>query len=96
LVGQQNLKPVAKAIFRMAALWGLESLAQNGAEAAEIIDDGGTCIAADQQVAHNSETWWLWLARAFMFLLWTVFAVTAYMAWKKVSHDLSLLEPSGR
>lgn len=44
LVGQQSLKRVAKALFRMAALWGLESLAQNGAEAAEItFEDGGTC-----------------------------------------------------
>ena len=26
LVGQQNLKRIAKAIYRMAAVWGLESL----------------------------------------------------------------------
>ena len=89
LVGQQILKRVAKTILRMAALWGLESLAQNGAEAAEItVDDGGTCVAADQQVTNSSETWWLWLALAFMFWLWTAFAVAAYMAWRRLSHDM--------
>jgi hypothetical protein len=89
LVGQQGLKRVAKALFRMAALWGLESLAQNGAEAAEItFEDGGTCMAADQPVSNSSETWWLWFVLALMFLLWTAFAVAGYMAWRKLSHDL--------
>jgi hypothetical protein len=40
VIGQQNLKRVAKAIYAIQrcnyVMWGLESLAQNGAQAVEI------------------------------------------------------------
>ena len=88
MVGQQSLKRVAKAIFKMATLWGLESLAQSSAEATKITGDG-MCLTCDQQQnTDSSETWWLWFTLGFMFLLWISFAVAAYMAWKRLSHDL--------
>jgi hypothetical protein len=88
MVGQQSLKRVAKAIFKMATLWGLESLAQSSAEATKITGDG-MCLTRDQQQnTDSSETWWLWFTLGFMFLLWISFAVAAYMAWKRLSHDL--------
>ena len=88
MVGQQSLKRVAKAIFKMVTVWGLESLAQSGAEATKTTGDG-MCLAGDQQQnTDSSETWWLWFILGFMFLLWISFAVAANMAWKRLSHDL--------
>ena len=72
----------------MATLWGLESLAQNGAEAAEITGSGDTCAADDQPVTHTilrlGGYGLQWLS---CFRLRPFFAVVAYIAWK-ASADL--------
>ena len=89
MVGQQNLKRVAKAIYKMAALWCLESLGPHSAEAALVTPGEGTCFAANEPVYNSSETFWLWVALAWMFVLWMIFAAMTYIAWKKVTQTFA-------
>ena len=89
LAGQRNLKRVAKTIYGMAALSGLESPGQSSAEAAAVVAaTDGTCVAGDEIKANNSETFWLWFELAFMLVLWVTFAVVAYKVFKKLRNDL--------
>ena len=86
LVGQQNLKRIAKTIYRMAAVWGLESL---GSEAAVISPHGGTCAVENEAIKlKNSENFLLWCAMAFMPVLWVAFAMVTYKVLRQLRHDL--------
>ena len=80
LVGQQNLKRVAKTIYRMAALWGLESLGQSSAEVAAV---WLLQMVLALLVMKSKQ-----FALAFMLVLWVTFAVVAYKVFKKLRNDL--------
>eukprot|EP00435_Cladocopium_sp_Y103_P064766 s153_g26.t1 len=66
----------------MAVVMGLEPVVvPTGAEALEV-------CSVSESISGSSETFWLWTLLAFMFVLWVVFAATAYVARRKLSTDL--------
>ena len=82
--GQKTVKRVAKAIMRMALMWGLEPSLHVGAEAA-----GANEVCLEVQASGKSNgDWWLWLAMGLMLILWFGLAMVGYLAWRKVSTDL--------
>jgi hypothetical protein len=86
MMSQQNPKKITKAILRMTALLGLESVISTGAEATEISGSGGcgeTCELAEPSANDSSETFWLWVFISCMVLLRLVFATL-----KKLSRDM--------
>ena len=85
MLSQQNLKKITKAILRMTALLGLESVISTGAEAAEISgfgDFGETCELAVQSANDSSESFWLWVFISCMVLL------LVFRTLKKLSRDM--------
>jgi hypothetical protein len=75
---------VAKAIMRMALMWGLEPSLHVGAEAAGAKE---VCLEVQASGKSNGD-WWLWLAMGLMLILWFGLAMVGYLAWRKVSTDL--------
>jgi hypothetical protein len=49
----------------------------------------GSCPPDQFQNTGNTEIRWLWLILLLLVLLWLAFAVTAYVAWRKISRDLA-------
>ena len=91
MFSQQNHKKISKAILRMSALLGLESVISTGAEAAEISgsgDSGETCELAVQHASDSSETFWLWVFVSCMVLLWIIFAMMVFRTFKKLSKEM--------
>ena len=82
---QQSLKRLSKAIFRMAAAWGLESGFHLGAEAIEVSE---VCLTG-QAFANGDGNLWLWLAMFFMLARVVRLAVKGYFMLRQTATDLT-------
>ena len=71
---QQALRKISKAVFRMAAAWGLESGFQ-GVEATEIAATANDVCLSGQASAQTTGNFWLWLAVFFMFAVMLALSV---------------------
>jgi hypothetical protein len=67
---------VAKAIMRMALMWGLEPSLHVGAEA---VGANEVCLEV-QASGSSSGDWWLWLAMGLILILWFGLAMVGYLA----------------
>eukprot|EP00435_Cladocopium_sp_Y103_P057750 s2135_g20.t1 len=82
VLGKQAIRRLAKAMFKMAAVWGLEPMIQVGAEATST---DGVCL---ENSASDTGFTWLWLAVLVIFLCLVAFTAVAFFAWKQLSSDL--------
>eukprot|EP00435_Cladocopium_sp_Y103_P007252 s4482_g2.t1 len=85
MLGKQALKRLTKAVFRLAAILGLEPMLQVGAEATET---GEMCLKGEHS-AGESGSFWLWLTMFAIVLLLVGFETVVFFAWKKLTSDLT-------